>query len=277
MKIGLSLGGGGALGYAHIGALRAFREVGITIDLINGSSMGAIVGGAYALYNDVDHMTTLVEEVVKNINVRTFNVFKSSEHHPFLRNWLSTAFCDITLLRPSILSHKNDVKALNVIFGEGKFTDTLIPFSCVAVDLLSGEIVVIDTGSLVDGILPSISLPGVFPPIERDGRLLVDGRVLADVPVKELRDQGADYVIAIRLAPKAAWWYQTGSDLLNLVEMMKESMLTQWEQDQADFNIEMNLPDIQLLDFESYDHAIFHGYQTAKKICPELKRRISTA
>jgi hypothetical protein len=59
--------------------------------------------------------------------------------------------------------------------------------------------------------------------------------------------------------------------------MMKEKLLTQWEQDEADFNIDMNLPDIELLDFESYEHAISYGYETARDLCPELKRRISTA
>lgn len=277
MRIGLSLGGGGALGYAHIGALRAFHEAGIPIDMINGSSMGAIIGGAYALYQDTDRMTELVREIVKSINIRTFNIFKVGEHHPFLRNWLSTALCDLTLLKSSILSHKHEIKALEIIFGESNFSDTLIPFSCVAVDLLTGEIVTIREGRLIDGILPSISVPGVFAPIEQDDRLLVDGSVLADVPVNELRDQGAEFVVAIRLAPKINWWYQTGSDLLNLVEMMKESLLTQWEQELADFSIEMNLPDIQLLDFESYEHAIAHGYEITKSICPEMERRLREA
>ncbi len=274
MKTGLSLGGGGALGYAHIGAIRAFEEAGISIDMINGSSMGAIIGGSYALYKDVDKLTALVKETVESVNVDSFNIFRNREHRSFLRNWLSTTLCDISLLRSSFLSHKEDVRALRMIFGESSFSDTQIPFSCVAVDLLGGDIVTINEGSLVEGILPSMALPGVFPPIERDGRLLVDGGVLADVPVRELRDQGADFVIAIQLAPKVEWWYQTGSDVLTLVEMMKEFLLAQWELEQADFEIEINMPEVKLLDFGSYEQAITRGYEVAREACNELKRRL---
>ncbi len=274
MKTGLSLGGGGALGYAHIGAIRAFEEAGISIDMINGSSMGAIIGGSYALYKDVDKLTALVKETVESVNVDSFNIFRNREHRSFLRNWLSTTLCDISLLRSSFLSHKEDVRALRMIFGESSFSDTQIPFSCVSVDLLGGDIVTINEGSLVEGILPSMALPGVFPPIERDGRLLVDGGVLADVPVRELRDQGADFVIAIQLAPKVEWWYQTGSDMLTLVEMMKEFLLAQWELEQADFKIEINMPEVKLLDFGSYEQAITRGYEVAREACNELKRRL---
>ncbi len=274
MKTGLSLGGGGALGYAHIGAIRAFEEAGISIDMINGSSMGAIIGGSYALYKDVDKLTALVKETVESVNVDSFNIFRNREHRSFLRNWLSTTLCDISLLRSSFLSHKEDVRALRMIFGESSFSDTQIPFSCVAVDLLGGDIVTINEGSLVEGILPSMALPGVFPPIEREGRLLVDGGVLADVPVRELRDQGADFVIAIQLAPKVEWWYQTGSDVLTLVEMMKEFLLAQWELEQADFKIEINMPEVKLLDFGSYEQAITRGYEVAREACNELKRRL---
>ncbi len=276
MKIGLSLGGGGALGYAHIGAIKAFEEAGISIDVINGSSMGAIIGGTYALYKDVDRMTALVKETVESVSVDPFNIFRNLEHQSFLRKWLSTALCDISLLRSSFLSHKEDLRALRMIFGESSFSDTQIPFSCVAVDLLGGEIITIAEGDLVEGILPSIALPGMFPPIERDGRLLVDGSVLADVPVRELRARGADFVIAIRLAPKVEWWYQTGSDVLNLVEMMKESLLVQWELEEADFSIEINLPDVKLLDFGAYEQAIAGGYEIVREACEDLKRRLGT-
>ena len=274
MKIGLSLGGGGALGYAHIGVIRAFEEAGIPIDMINGSSMGAIVGGLYALYKDGDKMTALVKETIESINVDSFNIFKNREHHSFLRNWLSTTLCDISLLRSSFVSHKEDLRALRMIFGESSFSDAQIPFSCVAVDLLGGDIITIAEGDLIEGILPSMTLPGIFPPIERDDRLLVDGSVLADVPVQQLRAQGADFIIAIRLAPKVDWWYQTGSDVLNLVEMMKESLLVEWELEEADFGIEINLPEVRLLDFGSYEQAINGGYEIAREACDELRGRL---
>ncbi len=276
MRIGLSLGGGGALGYAHIGAIRAFEEAGISINVINGSSMGAIVGGAYALYKDIDHLSAILSEVTRNINVKSFNIFRYSEEaQPFLRNWAANAICDISILRRSILSHKNDLKALKLMFGDRQFSDTKIPFSCAAVDLLTGNIEVIDEGNLAEGILPSISIPGIFPPVEWEGRLLVDGSVLADVPVRELREQGADFVIGIKLGPKASPGYQTGFDVLNFIEMMKEDTLSRWEIEQADFSIDINIPDLNIMDFDSYEGAITRGYEITRQALPKLEMRLA--
>ena len=75
MKIGLSLGGGGALGYAHIGAIRALKEAEVPIDLINGTSIGAIAGGAYALYTDVEEITNIVKKVINSVDLNYFNIF----------------------------------------------------------------------------------------------------------------------------------------------------------------------------------------------------------
>jgi len=276
MKIGLSLGGGGALGYAHIGAIQALEKSGIIIDMINGSSMGAIIGGAYALYGNADHISSIVGEVIRNINIKSFNIFRYTEDaQPFLRNWVANAICDISILRRSILSHKNDLKALKMVFGDHQFSETKIPFSCVTVDLLTGDIIVIDDGNLVEGILPSISIPGIFPPVEREGRLLVDGSVLADVPIRELRGQGADFVIGIKLGPKTGPDYQTGFDILNFVEVMKEDSLSRWEIELADFCIDMNVPDINIMDFASHEVAIARGYEVAKRALPELERVLS--
>jgi len=89
MKVGLCLGGGGSRGYAHIGAIRALTEADIKIDIVNGTSIGAIVGGAYALYQDVDKMIALVKQVIESVNVNHFNLFHHSLEGPaFLHNWL---------------------------------------------------------------------------------------------------------------------------------------------------------------------------------------------
>ena len=126
MKVGLCLGGGGSRGYAHIGAIRALKEAGIKIDIVNGTSIGAIMGGMYALYQDVDKMTALVREVIGSVNVNHFNLFRHSTEGPsFLQNWLTEAVCDLAALRKSIQSHKNNLKALKILFEEYRFEDTI--------------------------------------------------------------------------------------------------------------------------------------------------------
>ena len=106
MKTGLCLGGGGSRGYAHIGAIRALTEAGIKIDIVNGTSIGAIMGGIYSLHPDADNMTVLVKKVVESVHVNHFNLFRHSTEGPaFLRSWLNEAVCDVAALSKSIQSN----------------------------------------------------------------------------------------------------------------------------------------------------------------------------
>jgi NTE family protein len=147
MKIGLCLGGGGSRGYAHIGAIKALTEAGIKIDMVNGTSIGAIMGGMYALYQDTDQMTALVQKATVAVNVNHFNLFQHSKEGPsFLQNWLTEAVCDMAALRKSIQSHKNNLKALHILLDEARFEDTKIPFSAVAMDIMTGKTTVIKKG-----------------------------------------------------------------------------------------------------------------------------------
>jgi len=278
MKIGLSLGGGGSRGYAHLGAIRALEEAAVPIQLINGSSIGAVVGGAYALYGDAARVLAIVEEVVGGVNVNYFNVFHySGDSGSFLRNWLVNAMCDLGALRASVLSHRNNLRALELLFGESRFADTRIPFSSVAVDLLAGETVVIREGRLADGVLPSMSIPGIFPPVEKEGRLLVDGCVLADTPAHELRREGADFVIAIALGKgKGAEW-RNGFDVLNRVETVKEDLLDRWELGAAGFEITIDLPHYDSTRFDNSQYAIAQGYEAVTAALPRLERRLAEA
>ena len=278
MKIGISLGAGGARGYAHIGVLKALEEAGIRPDLLNGSSIGAIIGGAYALYREAAQLEKLAAELVGRANIRYFNVFRfSTGSHRFLANWLIDAACDVSALRASVYSHRRNRRALEFIFGRHTFADTLIPFSAVAVDLLSGEVVSIGEGPLVDGVLPSISIPGIFPPVERDGMLLVDGGVLAEVPVRELKSHGADFVIAVRLRGEDAISVRNGFSLLMWLDALKGESLAQWELAAADFVIQVNLPGIDMLRFDSYRQATEAGYEAARKALPSLKEALNVA
>jgi len=276
MRVGLSLGGGGAHGYAHIGVIRALEEAGIKVDLINGTSIGAIIGGAYALYSDLDKIVRLVEEIIAAVSVRYFNIFRFSGQmsQPVIRNWLAGAVGNVVNLRGSLLTHRSTLRALEMIFGNHEFRDTQIPFSAIATDLVTWKTVVIKEGRLTDGVLPSISIPGVFPPVARSGQLLVDGGVLANVPVSELRQEGADFVIAIRLPWRIEEGYQNGFDLLNRVELMKQNTLEQWQVDDADFAVAIDLPAFDILKFDEYKTAVALGYKTTKKALPRLKRRL---
>jgi NTE family protein len=278
MKIGLCLGGGGSRGYAHIGAIRALTEAGIKIDMVNGTSIGAVVGGTYTLYLDVDKMTDLVKEVIESVNVNHFNIFRHPMEGPsFLRNWLNEAICDVAALRKSIQSHKNNLKALRILFNEARFEDTQIPFSAISTDLVTGKTVIIKRGKLIDGVLASASLPGIFPPVTRGKKLLVDGYVLSNVPVTELRQEGADFIISVELGFVPNARYQNGMDILNYVEFLKQKRLQQWAIAESDFHIKIEMSKFDSSRFENYLVAMEHGYKTTQKIIPQLKKRLEKA
>jgi NTE family protein len=272
VKVGLSLGGGGAHGYAHIGVIQALAEAGIKVDLINGTSIGAVIGGAYALYPDLSQVMHLIEEVLATVNVRYFNLFRFSGQmsQTVLRNWLGSAVGNVANLSSGILPHNRSIQALQIIFGDHLFSDTRIPFSAVATDLVTWQTVVIKEGKLTDGILPSIAIPGVFHPVHRNSQILVDGGVLANVPVSQLRREGADFVIAVRLPWKIEGEYKNGFDLLNRVELMKQNSLEQWQIDDADVALEIDLPAFDILNFEDFKPAVALGYETTRKALPRL-------
>lgn len=265
MKIGLSLGGGGARGYAHLGVIRALKEADIPIDLINGTSIGAVMGGGYALYNDVDKFINLVTQVIHKSNINYYNIFHNhSDSQSFLRTWMLEAVCDIASLRSSIQSNRHQLKALRAVFGEHTFAETKIPFSSVAHDLISGKTVIFKKGKLVDGILPSVTLPGIFPPVRHGNRLLVDGYVLANTPVHELRIQGADFIIAVELISTDDRPYENGLDILNGIEDMKQRQLDDWQVAEADFHIKVDFEQYTPERFENYENAMILGYDTTK-------------
>jgi NTE family protein len=278
MKVGLCLGGGGSRGYAHIGAIRALTEAGIKIDIVNGTSIGAIVGGIYALYQDTDEMAALVKKVVDSVHVNHFNLFRHSTEGPtFLQNWLTEAVCDVASLRKSIQSHKNNLKALKMLFDDYRFQDTKIPFSAISTDLITGKTVIIKRGKLIDGVLASASLPGIFPPVIRGKKLLVDGFVLANIPVPELRRQGADFIISIELIDIPSAAYQNGIDVLYYVEYLKQKQFEQWAIADSNFHIKIDMSKFDSSHFENYLVAIEQGYKTTRKLIPDLKEKLEAA
>lgn len=174
-KIGLALSGGGALGFAHLGAIQALMDNDINIDCVTGTSIGAIVGAAIS----VGKLPIEVFNSAKNI--KTINII------------------DVNFKTNGLLSGKSATKLIKEIVGDVNFTDCKIPFKCVATDLKSGEAVVFDSGSLVEAIRASIGVPGIFSPIGKNEKILVDGGLVNNLPDNLLKDMGADIIISVDL------------------------------------------------------------------------------
>ena len=171
MKIGLALGGGGARGIAHLGVWQRLQELGIPIHCIAGTSIGAIAGAIIAA-GRVDEALAWCE----------------------MSSWkkLPELLFDFPTMKALIAGRSVEKKLRQII---------AIPFAAVATDLNTGEAVVMQDGDLISAVRASMSIPGVFSPIERDGRVLVDGQFVNPVPVSVCRALGADVVIAVDVNP----------------------------------------------------------------------------
>jgi NTE family protein len=175
--IGLALGSGGARGLAHIGVIEVLEEHGVPIDLLAGSSIGALVGGLYASGSD----TAELRRIASDTTVRSI----------------------LPLFDPSIrhgsLSGGKLQRLIERWVGGRRVEACSVPLAVVATDLGSGEIVLFREGDLTSAIRASVSVPGVFRPVPLEGRWLADGGLSLPVPAEPVREMGADVVVAVDL------------------------------------------------------------------------------
>lgn len=175
-KIGLALGGGSARGWAHIGVIRALAEAGIVPDLVCGTSIGALVGAAY-VDGDLDRL----EQWTKSLTLQTV-----------------VGFLDFSL-GGGLIKGEKLIEFFRSQIVDVPISELPLPFAAVATDLHTGREVWLQEGMVSDAVRTSIALPGLFTPVEHEGRWLVDGGLVNPVPVSLCRAMGADLVIAVDL------------------------------------------------------------------------------
>ncbi len=204
-KIGLVLSGGGAKGLAHIGVLKVIDSLGIKIDYIAGTSMGAVVGGLYASGYSANQLDSIfskidVDALLQDYTPRESKSFYEKRNDEIYA--LTLPFNKFKLGLPSGLSkglyNFNLISSLTQEVSHIRDFDNLpIPFLCVATDAETGEKVVLDSGVLAQNIIASGALPTLYSPVEVNGRLLIDGGVIDNYPVEELRARGVDIIIGV--------------------------------------------------------------------------------
>ncbi len=180
-RVGVALGGGGARGIAHIGILRVLEREGMPIDCLAGTSIGGVVAAGYASGLTPDQL----EDVAKN----TSNM------------WQMLRLADLAPLKQGLLRGKRLQNFFEDRLGNKTFADLEIPLAIVSVDLNAREEAVITRGPVSLAVRATISVPGLFAPVEIHGQRLVDGGLLNNVPVSAVRKLGADVVIAVDVEP----------------------------------------------------------------------------
>lgn len=205
-RVGLALGGGGARGLAHIGVLRVLEKEEIPIDLIAGTSIGALVGGAYASGSSSDELQKKAEEYLNSHEFRSSTIRAFEAAHAKgevglaqkIETYLRNHFYLIqAMFRPGILSNEDFQVTIDYFIPDIEIEETRIPFRAVATDLVSGEEITFSEGSLRQAVMASCAVPGAITPLKEGERLLSDGGIICRVPCSVARQEGADIVIAV--------------------------------------------------------------------------------
>lgn len=283
-KIGLVLSGGGAKGFAHIGVLKVLEKAGVKIDYITGTSMGAVVGGLYAS----GYSATQIDSIFTNTNFDELlqdYIPRSSKSFYEKRNdqmyAISLPFNKFKIGIPIAFSkgmynYNLLSKLTHKVRYVGDFKNLPIPFLCVATDIEKGEQVILDKGYLAQAMLASSAFPSLFSPVEIDGRLLIDGGVVNNYPVEEIRKMGADIVIGVdvqddlkdRKSLKDATRILVQITNLDMIKVMKD------KQKLTDIYIKPDVTEYGVISFDEGKEIVKKGEEaaSASAIYDQLKK-----
>jgi len=282
-KIGLALGGGGARGLAHIGVMKVLEREKIRPDIIVGTSIGAIVGGALASGMKAEELeervaSFLESNIYQSSEVKAMGDAESGEEKSLSRRIQSYFKTKIRLAqaiyRPSILQIRDIEEFINYFIPDIQIEETAIPFRAVATDLLSGEPVVLKKGPLRRSILASSAVPGALPPVEINGRQLSDGGIICLVPTRCALEEGANVVIAVAVDRdiSSVSGLQTAVDIYVRAGEIKGFYLEKYDLEDADILIRPVLGGIHWTDFSQSREVISLGESAAIDNLPEIRR-----
>jgi NTE family protein len=282
-KIGLVLSGGGARGFAHIGVLKVLEENRIPVDYVAGASMGALVGALYATGRTPDEMQRLVETLDWNQLLRGKTAFESlsyrrKEDRRNLPGAITLGGKGGRLNLPSSLNPGHEIglalDRLTLSYGDNtNFDDLPIPFRSVATDLVKAETVVLKDGSLAQALRATMAIPGVFAPVELNGKILADGGILNNIPTDVAKQMGADIVIVVNIETQLG----DRTALQNLVGILGQTFYVATIENsrrslrQADFIIAPDLENYTTFDFTASKKIIELGYTGAQMKMALLK------
>ncbi|MCB0371428.1 MAG: patatin-like phospholipase family protein [Muricauda sp.] len=280
-KVGLVLSGGGAKGLAHIGALKVIEEAGIKVDYIGGTSMGAIVGALYAsgysaqeldsIFRNTD-FTNLIQDNVPR-GAKTFYEKEDSERYA-----LALPFTDFKVSFPQAISGGQNIYNMLVqllfhVKDIHDFKKLPIPFICVATNVETGEEVLLDNGYLPEAIVASGTFPSLFEPSEIDGSILIDGGVVNNYPIYQVKEMGADLIIGVDVQHDLSTRESLSSATEILLQinnyrtvndMRKKSMET-------DIYIRPDIDEFSVIDFEKGKEIVASGEKAAETKIDELR------
>jgi NTE family protein len=255
-RIALVLGGGAARGFAHVGVVRVLEQEKIPVDLVVGTSVGSLIGAIYAADRNSFELEWTAFKLEKEdlfdygvMNVVTGMSFAAGDR---LEKWLT---------------EKIPVKNIE---------DMKIPFSAVAADLNWGTRVVLDRGSVARAVRASSAIPGVFPPVQHVGKILVDGGVVDNIPIAVAREKGADLVVAVDISENLG-----NTDIRNVMDVVLQAtnimfaLNVEHSKRGADVLVTPKIGDVTMLDFSQKKRCMQAGIDAAHAAIPQIRKAIA--
>lgn len=280
-RVGVVLSGGGAKGFAHIGALKVIEEAGIPIDYISGTSMGSVIGGLYAAGYDPDSLIMLIKQqnwdnLMADIIPRKYIPI---DEKIMDRHYLATfPFKNKKIQLKSALYEGEMISLLlarltTPVYRIRDYSKLSIPFICVATDMENANAYEMNEGILYRSIRASMSIPFFFTPVEIDGRLLVDGGVRNNFPVQNLLDKDLDIIIGVDVQRGFYKKEELNSSarILNQIISMTDIDINEKALKNVDYYIHPDVKNFSIMDFNSFDSIIAAGEKAARDVFPQLK------
>ena len=280
-RIGLALGGGGARGLAHIGVLMVLEKERIPIDLIVGTSIGALVGGAYASGISPDELQKRMNAYLNSPEFQSsaMKAFESARAkgelgltariQTYLRN---TFYLIQAMFKPGILPNEDFQTTINYFIPDIQIEETRIPFRAVATDLVSGKEITFSKGSLRQAVMASCAVPGAIAPLKEGERLLSDGGIISLVPSSVARQEGADIVIAVAVDRDiGSEGLRTVVDVYQRVNEIMSEKLKNYELANADVVILPEAGDLHWSDFSEAINLIDEGQKAARERLDDIR------
>jgi NTE family protein len=273
-RVGLALGGGGVRGFSHIGVLKVLEQESIDIDLIVGTSAGALIGGAYASGQSPREIQAKVDAYLRSpefdaTTLKSVGLVITPDQKGCFRKALTLVmkryYMIQTFFRPSILPSGDFHSLINYFLPEMDIRQTRIPFRAVTTDLITGKQIVFSEGPLRQAVLASCAVPGAIEPVRQGECLLADGGITSLVPVHATREAGADVVIAVMvdrdLPPSGSM--ETAQAIVYRAGEITANKLEAAELEDADVIIRPAVGDLHWMDFSRAKDLIRSGEEAA--------------
>jgi NTE family protein len=287
MKVGLALGGGAARGLAHLGVLKVLEANRVPIDLIVGTSVGALVGGVYATTRDAGSTEKRFREFIfsRAFKRARFDFLKESREarHGVMSRVVTLfkkgIFYSFSMAKTSWVSAEYFEHNINALLDDVSIEQTAIPFHAVCADMLSGAPVVLNRGGLRRAVSASSAVPGLLPPVAIDGRMLIDGGWVAQVPVVPALHLGADLVIAVDVSRELEPLAERGSGLNIMVRAaaIRAEALRLMQGRLADILIEPDVGRVHWADFSAVEECVQRGEEAARACLDDIRHALRIA